>query len=393
MLRMTDLDLAGRRVMIREDLNVPVQDGRVVNDRRIRAALPTIRFALEAGAGVMLVSHLGRPRHGVFDESLSLEPVAEHLSELLERPVTLVPDWLDGLSINPGQVVLLENVRFLKGENTNDPELGRRMAGLCDVFVMDAFGAAHRVQASTNAVIRSAPTACAGLLLTRELKFLAGALTQPPRPLTAVVGGSKVATALSVLESLCVKADRVILGGAVANTFLASAGVNVGRSLFEPGLVNRAEDIRNVAQDAGTMLPLPVDVVCAPDLSGEARARVKQLGQIEDGDMILDIGPQTIRKYAALLAEAATIVWNGPMGVAEHGQFCAGTRALAAAMAESPALTIAGGGETLAAIDALGIHDRLSFVSTGGGAFLKLLDGKKLPAVRLLEERAGYCLL
>ena len=383
---MSELDLAGKRVLIREDLNVPVTDGRVSSDVRIRAALPTIRAALDAGAAVMLMSHLGRPAEGQPEVQYSLAPVAERLAELLGNPVPLVTDWIDGVSIEPGKVILLENVRFLPGEKSCDEALARKMAALCDVFVMDAFGTAHRAQASTYGVARFAPVACAGPLLTGELDALARALDNPARPMVAIVGGSKVSTKLTVLDALARVVDQLIVGGGIANTFIAAAGHNVGKSLHEPDMLDIA---RELAAAEGAGIPVPVDVVVAKEFAADAEAVVKPVTEVGDDELILDIGPETARQLADMLKDAGTIIWNGPVGVFEFDQFGEGTRAMAVAIADSEAFSVAGGGDTLAAIDKYGVADRVSYISTGGGAFLEFVEGKKLPAVAILEERAA----
>ena len=380
-LRMTDLDLAGKRVLIREDLNVPVKDGKVTSDARIRASLPTIRHALEAGARVMLMSHLGRPEEGVFDESASLKPVADHLGALLGRDVPLVRDWLDGVEVAEGDLVLCENVRFNKGEKKDDEALSQKMAGLCDIFVMDAFGTAHRAQASTHGVAKFAPVACAGPLLAAELDALGKALESPAKPVVAIVGGAKVSTKLEVLESLADKVDQLIVGGGIANTFLAAAGKPVGKSLCEHDLIDAAKRIA-----AKVNIPLPVDVVVASEFSADAEAVTKSVDDVSEDDMILDVGPKTAHVFAALMKEARTIVWNGPVGVFEFEQFAGGTRELAEAIAESDAFSIAGGGDTLAAVDKFGITEQVSYISTGGGAFLEFPEGKTLPAVAILDR-------
>jgi phosphoglycerate kinase len=388
LIRMEDLDLAGRRVLIREDLNVPVDEGKVGSDARIRAALPTIRQALEKGAAVLLMSHLGRPKEGAFDAQFSLAPVADRLGELLGRTVRLERDWLDGVRIEPGEVVLCENVRFNRGEKQDDEALSRRMAALCDVFVMDAFGTAHRAQASTHGVARHAPIACAGPLLVAELEALGKALREPARPLVAIVGGSKVSTKLGVLDTLLDRVDQLIVGGGIANNFIAAAGHPVGKSLCEP---DRLEETRNLVAKAkarGAAIPLPSDVVVAAGLEPGQDARTVPVGGVGPDEMILDVGPETAAAYAELLARAGTIVWNGPVGVFEDPRFVAGTRALAEAVAASDAFSIAGGGDTLAALDQFGLTDRVSYVSTGGGAFLEFLEGRILPAVAMLEQRA-----
>ena len=386
-IRMTDLDLRGKRVLIREDLNVPVKDGRVTSAARIRAALPTLQAALEAGARVLVVSHLGRPKAGKPDPASSLAPVAVRLGELLGRPVPLIVRWLDGVDVAPGELVLCENVRFEKGEEEDDDKLAQRMAKLCDVFVMDAFGTAHRAQASTNGVARHAPVACAGPLLVAELEALAAALDEPKRPLMAIIGGSKVSTKMEVLQALSAKVDELILGGGIANTVLAASGANVGKSLYELDRVPFAK--RLLAGEFGEAeVPLPTDVVVATSLDASARGRVKRARDVASDEMILDIGPETAAAYQRRIGRAGTIVWNGPVGVFEHPEFAAGTRRVADAVAASEAFSIAGGGDTLAAIEQFKVGDRISYVSTGGGAFLEFLEGKKLPAVATLEERA-----
>lgn len=386
-LRMMDQNLAGRRVLIREDLNVPVRDGRVTSDARIQAALPTLRQALAAGAAVMVMSHLGRPDEGesaATQPEYSLAPVAERLGELLGRDVQLVSDWLDGVDVEAGQIVLLENVRFNPGEKKDDPELAARMAALCDLFVMDAFGTAHRAQASTHGVAQRAPIACAGPLLVAELEALERALQAPARPLVAIVGGSKVSSKLTVLERLAKVADQVIVGGGIANTFIAAAGHEVGKSLVEQDLVPQA---RALAEQGA--FPIPEDVVVAPEFSAQAPATVKDVADVGPDDMILDIGPRTAASYAQQLRDAGTIVWNGPVGVFEFDAFAAGTRALGEAIAASSGFSLAGGGDTLAAIDAFGLTERISYISTGGGAFLEFVEGRTLPAVAVLEARAA----
>ncbi|RLA35855.1 MAG: phosphoglycerate kinase [Gammaproteobacteria bacterium] len=388
-LKMTDLDLAGQRLLIREDLNVPLRDGAVADDTRLRAALPTIRHAIEAGARVLLMSHLGRPVEGEPDPQFSLAPVAAALGELLGRPVPLVSDWLAGIELADGAVALAENVRFNQGEKKDDEVLARRMAGLCDIFVMDAFGTAHRAQASTHGVARFAPVACAGPLLVGELDALAQALDAPTRPMVAIVGGSKVSTKLTVLDSLSKVVDGLIVGGGIANTFIAAAGHNVGKSLYEPDLVPEAQRLIAAAKAAGGEIPVPTDVVCGKAFAADAAAVIKPVEAVTDDDMIFDIGPETARRLAASLATAGTVVWNGPVGVFEFDQFGAGTRTLAEAIAASNAFSIAGGGDTLAAIAKYAIADRISYISTGGGAFLEFLEGKTLPAVAMLEERAA----
>ncbi len=386
--RMADLELRGRRVLIREDLNAPLADGRVSSDARLRAALPTIEQACEKGARVMLMSHLGRPTEGEFDARYSLAPVAARLAELLDRDVPLVRDWLDGVDIDDGGLVLCENVRFLHGEKANDPALAGRMAALCDIFVMDAFGTAHRAQASTAGVAEQAPIACAGPLLVAELEALGAALDAPRRPLIAIVGGAKVSTKLEVLRSLAGQVDALILGGGIANTIIAAAGHATGRSLMETEMVPFAEQL--LAGDFGTAaVPLPTDVVVAGSLDADAKGRITTLDGVGGDEMILDIGPATAEQYAERLAGAGTIVWNGPLGVFEHAEFAAGTERVAAAVADSDAFSIAGGGDTIAAIDRFGIAGSVSYISTGGGAFLEFLEGRQLPAVAALERRAA----
>ncbi|WP_110650435.1 phosphoglycerate kinase [Salinicola peritrichatus] len=383
-LKMTDLDLSGKRVLIREDLNVPVKDGKVTSDARIRASLPTIQAALDAGASVMLMSHLGRPTEGEPSDEFSLAPVAEHLADLLGKPVRLEKDYLDGnVEIAAGEVVLLENVRYNPGEKKDDEALAKAYAALCDVYVMDAFGTAHRAQASTHGVIRFAPQSCAGPLLANELDALEKALSAPKRPMAAIVGGSKVSTKLDVLYSLSEKCDQLIVGGGIANTFIAAAGYGVGKSLYEADLVDKAKELM-----AKVEIPLPTDVVVATEFSESAEATVKPVDQVSDDEMILDIGPETARHLASLLENAGTILWNGPVGVFEIDQFGKGTEVLSKAIAASPGFSIAGGGDTLAAIDKYGIADQVSYISTGGGAFLEYVEGKTLPAVAALEKAA-----
>ena len=382
--KMTDLDLAGKRVLIREDLNVPVRDGVISSDARIRAALPTIRAAAEAGARVMLMSHLGRPQEGEYDEAASLKPVADYLSEELGAPVRLVKDYLNGVDVAEGEVVLFENVRFNKGEKKDDETLARQYAALCDVFVMDAFGTAHRAQASTHGVARFAPEACAGPLLAAELDALGKALDNPAKPVVAIVGGSKVSTKLDVLNALSQVCDQIIVGGGIANTFLAAAGHPVGKSLCEHELIDTARDIASRVE-----IPLPVDVVVASEFSETAEATTKTIDAVSDSDMILDVGPETAGKFSELLKNAKTILWNGPVGVFEFDQFGNGTKALAQAIAESDGFSLAGGGDTVAAVDKYGVADQISYISTGGGAFLEFVEGKTLPAVAVLEERGA----
>jgi len=388
-LRMTDLDLRELRVLIREDLNVPIKDGQIASDARIRASLPTIGLALKAKARVMLLSHLGRPEEGGYSEEFSLKPVAARLSELLGRQIRLEQHWLEGVSCEPGEAVLCENVRFSKGEKKNSDDLARRMAAMCDVFVMDAFGTAHRAEASTYGVARFAPIACAGPLLVNELQALETALEKPARPMIAIVAGSKVSTKLTVLESLLAKVDRLIVGGGIANTFLAAAGFPVGKSLYEADRIDIARRLVDESKQRGADIPLPTDVVVAREFSASAEADVKAVTDVKPDDMILDIGPDTAERFAQLLQGAGTIVWNGPVGVFEFDQFGEGTRVLAHAIARSPAFSLAGGGDTLAAIEKYGVEDGISYISTGGGAFLEFVEGKTLPAVAILEERSG----
>jgi phosphoglycerate kinase len=380
---MTELELTGKRLLIREDLNVPIKDGKVTSDARIRAALPTIHLALEAGAKVILMSHLGRPTEGQFEEIYSLKPVADHLAQLLGKPVRLESAWDNGLTLADGDVVLLENVRFNPGEKKDDDALAKAYARLCDIFVMDAFGTAHRAQASTHGVIKYAPIACAGPLLAKELDALQRALHAPARPVVAIVGGSKVSTKLTVLESLSGKVDQLIVGGGIANTFLAAAGKPVGKSLCEVDLIRVAQDLMSKVS-----IPLPTDVVVGKAFSESAVATVKSVDDVEEDDMIFDIGPDTAKHFAGLLASMGTIIWNGPVGVFEFDQFGEGTKTLAFAIAGSAGFSIAGGGDTLAAIDKYGIADQVSYISTGGGAFLEYVEGKELPAVTALQQRA-----
>jgi len=389
LLRMADLDLAGKRVLIREDLNTPVTKGVVTSDARIRATLPTLHLALEKGARVMILSHLGRPEEGKFDPEFSLAPVAAKLSELLGKPVPLVQNWLAGVEVQPGSVVLCENVRFNKGEKKDDEALARQMAALCDVFVMDAFGTAHRAEASTHGVAKFAPTACAGPLLVAELEALERALAKPARPLVAIVAGSKVSTKLTILESLLDKVDKLIVGGGIANTFLAATGVKVGKSLCEKDMLEMARKLLQRARERGAEIPLPVDVVVAREFAPTAHADVRPVNQVADDEMILDIGPDTAEQLSEVLKSAGTIIWNGPVGVFEFDQFGEGTQAIAHAIARSKAFSLAGGGDTLAAIEKYGVQDGISYISTGGGAFLEFVEGKTLPAVAVLEQRAA----
>jgi phosphoglycerate kinase len=386
-LRMDELNLTGKRVMIREDFNVPLDAGRVTSDARLRAALPTIQMAVDGGAAVILLSHLGRPVEGQYSDKFSLAPVAEHLSWLLERKVRLQKNWLDGIAIQPGEVVLCENVRFNTGEKGNDEALARAMASLCDIFVMDAFGTAHRAQASTEGVIRFAPEACAGPLLSRELYELDNALTEPERPMLAIVGGSKVSTKLTVLESLLSIVDELIVGGGIANTFIAASGHDVGKSLYEPDLIHEAQRLIRLAHKKGGEIPIPKDVLVTTSFSKGAKAYVRSVDEVQADEMILDIGPLTAVDYATMIQGAGTVIWNGPVGVFEFDNFAAGTRAIADAIEISSAFSIAGGGDTLAAIDQFDVADGISYISTGGGAFLEYVEGKILPAVAALEAR------
>jgi phosphoglycerate kinase len=388
-IKMQDVNLAGKRVFIRADLNVPQDDnGKITDDTRIRASVPAIQQALKAGAAVMVTSHLGRPTEGEFSAADSLEPIAKRMAELLGVAVPLKRDWLAGVEVAPGQVVMLENCRFNKGEKKNDEALAKKMAALCDVYVNDAFGTAHRAEATTEGIARFAPVACAGPLMAAELDALGKALQKPARPLLAIVAGSKVSTKLTILKSLAEKVDQLIVGGGIANTFLLAAGLRVGKSLAEAGLVGEAQAIIDMMKARGAQVPLPVDVVVGAEVSARARANQVAVGEVGADDMILDIGPQSAAELAALIAKAGTIVWNGPVGVFEYDQFGAGTRVVAQAIADSKAFSIAGGGDTLAAITKYGIADRISYISTGGGAFLEFLEGKTLPAVHILEQRA-----
>ncbi len=386
---MQNLDLRDKRVLIREDLNVPIQDGAVSSDARIRAALPTIQAALTARARVLVMSHLGRPEEGKYAEEFSLAPVAKRLSQLLGVPVALKKDWLAGVEVHPGEVVLLENVRFNKGEKKDVDDLARKMAALCDIYVMDAFGTAHRAEASTHGVAKYAPVACAGPLLVSELSALETALENPARPLLAIVAGSKVSTKLTVLEALLGKVDQLIVGGGITNTFLAAIGFNVGKSLYEPAMLDICKRLLEQSSKRGIVIPMPTDVVVATEFSAKAEADVKAVGAVSDDEMILDIGPDSAEALAELIASAGTILWNGPVGVFEYEQFGEGTRTLAKAIARSKAFSLAGGGDTLAAIEKYGIEDSISYISTGGGAFLEFVEGKKLPAVEILEQRAA----
>jgi phosphoglycerate kinase len=384
--KMTNLNLAGKRVLIREDLNVPLKNGSITSDARIRAALPTIKAAASAGAKVMLMSHLGRPEEGVYDQAASLEPVAEHLSEALGQNVRLIKDYLNGedLHLADGDVVLFENVRFNKGEKKDDEALAKQYAALCDIYVMDAFGTAHRAQASTHGVGKFAPEACAGPLLAGELEALGKALNNPARPVVAIVGGSKVSTKLDVLNALEKVCDQIIVGGGIANTFLAAAGYPVGKSLCEHDLIDAAKDIASRVE-----IPLPVDVVVASEFSETATSTIRNISDVTENDMILDVGPETAGQFADLLKNAKTILWNGPVGVFEFDPFENGTKVLAHAIADSAAFSLAGGGDTVAAIDKYGVNEKISYISTGGGAFLEFVEGKTLPAVAMLEERGA----
>ena len=386
-VRMTDLDLRGKRVLIRQDLNVPIDNGQITSEQRITASVPTIKLALEKGAAVLVTSHLGRPKEGAWSEADSLAPVAKRLGELLGVDVPLVKDWVDGVEVQPGQVKLLENCRMNVGEGKDDEALSKKYAALCDVFVMDAFGTAHRAQASTHGVIRFAPIAAGGPLLMAELDALALALEKPERPLLAIVAGSKVSTKLELLSNLVGKVDQLIVGGGIANTFIAAEGHGVGKSLVEMDLLDTARKIMADAKARGADIPVPVDVVVAPKFAADAPATVKKVDEVGEDDMILDIGPQTAQNYAELIAKAGTVVWNGPVGVFEFDAFGKGTETLARAIAASKAFSIAGGGDTLAAVDKYGIESDVSYISTGGGAFLEFLEGKTLPAVAALEAR------
>lgn len=389
-LRMTDLDLSGKRVFIRSDLNVPFDDkGAISDDTRIRASLEAYRFALRAGAAVMATSHLGRPNEGELKPEHSLAPVARRLTELLDRDVPLIFDWTNGVTVKPGEFVILENCRTNKGEKKNDDELARKMAKLCDIYVNDAFGTAHRAEATTQGMAKYAPIACAGPLLAAELDALARALAEPKRPLVAIVAGSKVSTKLTILRSLAEKVDHLIVGGGIANTFMLAEGLGIGKSLSEKDLVGDAKQIIQFMSARGADVPIPVDVVCAKEFSSVAEATAKSANKVDDDDLILDVGPQTSKLFASILKNAGTVVWNGPIGVFEFDQFGEGTRNLAQAIADSAAFSIAGGGDTLAAIAKYGVTDRISYISTGGGAFLEFLEGKTLPAVEILEQRAG----
>ncbi|REL27857.1 phosphoglycerate kinase [Thalassotalea euphylliae] len=387
-IKMSELTLKDKRVLIREDLNVPVKDGKITSDARLRAALPTLKLALDAGAKVMVMSHLGRPTEGEYDEAFSLQPVVDYLAAALERPVRLVKDYLDGVELDAGELVVFENIRFNVGEKKNDDALAKQLAALCDIYVMDAFGTAHRAQASTHGVAKFAPVACAGPLLAGELEALGKALDNPARPLVAIVGGSKVSTKLTVLDSLSKVVDQLVVGGGIANTFIAAAGHQVGKSLVENDLIDEAKRLTSEAQANNGDIPVPTDVVVGSEFSEDAVATLKPVSEVADTDMIFDIGPDSASALAELLKSAGTIVWNGPVGVFEFDQFGEGTKTIANAIAESNAFSIAGGGDTLAAVDKYNIADKVSYISTGGGAFLEFLEGKKLPAVAILEERA-----
>ena len=380
--------LKGKRVFIRSDMNVPLSNGEITEDTRIKASLPAIRMALDAGAAVMVTSHLGRPKEGVVTPQDSLAPVAERLAKMLAWPVPLRRDWIDGVAVEPGQVVMLENCRCNVGEKANDLDLAKKMAALCDVFVHDAFGTAHRAQASTEGIARFAPIACAGPLLAAELEALGRTLKDPARPLVAIVGGAKVSTKLSILRALSDKVDQLIVGGGIANTFMAADGLTIGKSLAEVDQIDEAKAVITHMKERGAAIPVPVDVICAKSFSTDAQATTKAATEVEDDDLILDIGPKSAHQLADILRNAGTIVWNGPVGVFEFPAFASGTRTLANAIADSNAFSIAGGGDTLAAISKFGIADKVGYISTGGGAFLEFLEGKKLPAVAVLEQRA-----
>ena len=385
---MASLDLKGKIAVIRQDLNVPMKDGRITNDKRMRAALPTIKLALQKGAGVIVLSHLGRPTEGEFCEQFSLKPVAVHMSEMLGQPVTLARDFEEAKKVRPGEVYLLENVRFFKGEKKNDPELAARYAALGDVYVMDAFGTAHRAQASTEGAIRKAKVACAGPLMKGELDAFAKVLDNPKRPLVAIIGGSKVSTKLGLLDNLLGRVDRLIIGGGIANTFLAATGHPVGKSLYEPDLIDASKEILAKAEKLGKPIPLPVDVVTAPELAPGQKAVTCGVDEVASDQMILDIGPKTVALYEEILNNASTIVWNGPVGAFETDPFGAGTRALAEALAKCGGFVVVGGGDSVSAVESYGLADKMGYISTGGGAFLELFEGKKLPAVAALEDRA-----
>lgn len=390
LIKMSDLDLKGKRVLIREDLNVPIKDGIITSDQRLQAALPTLSAALNAGAAVMVLSHLGRPEEGLFDNRFSLQPVAEYLKQNLDAPVRFVTNYLDGLDVKPGELVVCENVRFNPGEKVNDETLAKKLAALCDVFIMDAFGTAHRAQASTYGVAQYAPIAAAGPLLVRELEALQLVLKDPKKPIVAIVGGAKVSSKLTLLKQLVGMVDYLIPGGGIANTFLKAQGFEIGISLYEPDLLEEARNILKLAAEKGCKIPLPTDVVVGKTFSEHCPAYNKALANVAPDDMILDIGPNTVRDYVEIVDVAKTIIWNGPVGVFEFPQFAYGTRALAIAIAESDAFSIAGGGDTLAAVDLYDLNHQISYISTGGGAFLECLEGKTLPAVAILQERAKH---
>ncbi len=388
-IKLTDLDLAGKRVLIRADLNVPVKEGKVTSDARITASMPTVEHCLKAGAKVMLFSHLGRPTEGQYDEANSMQPVVTCLSEKLGRSVRLIKDYVDGgFEVAAGEVVLLENVRFNKGEKKDNEELAKKYAALCDVFVMDAFGTAHRAEASTHGAGKFAPIACAGLLLAEELDALAKALANPARPMVAIVGGSKVSTKLTVLEALSEKVDQLVVGGGIANTFLKAAGFNVGKSLCEADLVPTAQALIEKMKSRGAHIPIATDVVCGKEFNENAEATLKAASEVTDDDMIFDIGPNSAKELADIIAQAGTIIWNGPVGVFEFDQFGEGTKTVSMAIANAAGFSLAGGGDTIAAIQKYDIYDKVSYISTAGGAFLEYLEGKVLPAVAMLEERA-----
>lgn len=385
-IKLTDLDLKNKRVLIREDLNVPMEDGVITSEARILAALPTIEYCMQHNARVMIMSHLGRPTEGRPEAQFSLEPIAEKLGHLLGHPVRFIKDWLDGVEVEPGEVVVLENTRFCVGEKKNDPFLAKKMAQLCDIFVMDAFATAHRAEASTAGIIEYAPVSCGGPLLLNELSTLQNLLQNPSRPMLAIVGGSKVSSKLVVLEALLERVDQLIVGGGIANTFIAAAGYKIGTSLCEPDLIPEAQRLLKIAKDRGAAIPLPTDVIVAKTFAKDAKPVQRKISDIGSDEMILDIGPETANYFAELIAKAGTIVWNGPVGVFEWDAFSQGTQVIAQAIAQSNAFSIAGGGDTLAAIDKFDIADRISYISTGGGAFLEFLEGKKLPAIAALEK-------
>jgi len=388
LLEMNDIDLTGKRVLIREDLNVPIKDGLITSDQRLQAAIPTIQTAMDAGAAVIILSHLGRPEEGKFEKKYSLQPVADYLQTHIEYPVRFVSDYLQGLEVNPGELVICENVRFNRGEKENNEILARQLANLCDIFVMDAFGTAHRKQASTYGVAKYAPIAVAGPLLVKELEAIKHVLQEPKKPIVAVVGGAKVSSKLSLLKHMVTMVDYLIPGGGIANTFLKAQGHELGNSLYEEELLDEARDILKLAEEKGCQIPLPTDVVVGKTISASCPAFNKSLKNVASDDIVLDIGPDTVSHYVHIIEEANTIIWNGPVGVFEYPQFAYGTRALAIAIAQSDAFSIAGGGDTLAAIDLYDLNQQISYISTGGGAFLTCLEGKTLPAVEVLQERA-----